>query len=113
MRMVRQAEAAGQIIEAGEFGKTCFVVTDPIERFTSLLEYLEANPPTTPKMRPASAVEAPKPAATIFETWPAPPPGSARTASGTHLPAADRPSVALPLEATSPAPRAPEPPTPA
>src|SRR5690242_3874173 len=51
MRMVKQAEAAGQVIEVGELGATSYVVTDPIDRFTSLVDYLEANPPTTPKAR--------------------------------------------------------------
>lgn len=54
MQMVKQAEAAGQVIEAGEFGGTYYVVTDPIDRFTTLRDYLEANPPTKSKAGPAT-----------------------------------------------------------
>src|SRR5262245_51955358 len=49
LRMVKQAEEAGQVLEVGEFGAICYVVTDPIARFTTLLEYLEANPPGIPQ----------------------------------------------------------------
>jgi hypothetical protein len=136
MRMVKQAEAAGQVIEVGELGATSYVVTDPIDRFTSLVDYLEANPPTTPKARPADpafapgapaiglqaqpparsvpppAVEVPKPAGTIFETWPAPPPGSVRADSGTRIPvvepiAAPRPTPPLPPPVVPPPPPPP------
>src|SRR5581483_4055960 len=61
-QMVKQAEEAGQVIEAGEFAETYYVVTDPIDKFTTLRDYLEANPPTVKKKpSPPAAPAAPPP----------------------------------------------------
>ena len=60
MQDVKLAEGAGRVIEVGEFGGGHYVVTDPIEGFTSLLDYLGVNPsvaaPPPPPPPPSEAV---------------------------------------------------------
>src|SRR5205814_6584669 len=125
MQMVRQAEAAGQILEAGEFGGGSYVVTDPIDKFTTLRDYLEANPPAPGKLKsaaaPVSAPPQPQPAPDAAETptkpsfrWPMPPqPAAVRF---TPVPAAEPSDASSPIFETWPgtgAAPAPTPPPPA
>jgi hypothetical protein len=73
MQMVRQAEAAGQVIEVGEFGGTYYVVTDPFERFTSLRDYLEANPPVAATSKAADPAPASSEPSRLRTPTPTPP----------------------------------------
>jgi hypothetical protein len=107
MQMIKQAEAAGQIIEAGEFGRTGYVITEPIKKFTNLRDYLEANPPAALKAKPPAGKRASSPP--VPQSTPARPAPPDPGATG---PEPRRPTLDTWPAAGSPPPNVPAPGTP-